>query len=327
MNSRQLGKQGFEVSEVGLGCWQLGNDWGELMPGEQAFQILRSAVENGITFFDTADVYGSGRSERLIGEFLEGQSMDIKVATKFGRMAGVYPDNYTKDVLKKYVYDSLERLKTDSLDLLQLHCIPMAVMQDGNIFDWLRELQDEGIIKHFGASVESIEEGILCMQQDGLQSLQVIFNVLRQKPLEKLFPMALEKEVGIIVRLPLASGLLAGKYNAKTTFPANDHRNFNKDGKHFNVGETFSGLPLDKGIKLTEELKGFCPSEMSMVDFALRWILDQEAVTTVIPGASRPDQVVSNVKASDFPMLSYQLKKDLKEYYSSKVHNCIRGTY
>jgi aryl-alcohol dehydrogenase-like predicted oxidoreductase len=327
MKTRRLGNQGLDITEIGLGCWQLGTAWGNVVEESVAFDILQTAIDKGITFFDTADIYGAGRSETLIGEFLKGKNYDIKVATKFGRSSDVFPDNYTKDSLRRCVEDSLQRLQMDQLDLLQLHCIPVTIVREGKIFDWLRELKDEGLIRYFGASVEAIEDGMLCMEQEGLQSLQVIFNVLRQKPTEKLFPTALEKGVGIIVRLPLASGLLAGKYTTASTFPENDHRNFNKDGEAFNVGETFSGLPFDKGVEFTNKLKSMKPESMSMVDFTLRWILDHEAVTTIIPGASRPDQVVSNVKAASFDALNEQLHNELLDFYQTSVHQFVRGAY
>jgi len=326
MKFRQLGKNGITVSEIGLGCWQLGNDWGDDLEEELAFAIMQAAVDNGVTFFDTADVYGSGRSERLIGQFLNTSGADIKVATKYGRL-NVYPDKYSKETLLQHVTASLERLQMDQLDLLQLHCIPRSVMEEGDIFDWLRELQAEGVIKHFGASVESVDEGLLCAKQDGLQSLQIIFNVLRQKPLEQLLPECLFKNIGVIVRLPLASGLLAGHYTPDTTFPENDHRNFNKDGDYFNVGETFAGLRFQKGLDITNELKNHCPAEMTMAAFSLRWILDHDAVTTVIPGASKIEQVLSNVKPSNYQYLGDDLHQTLRSMYASSIHEHIRGVY
>lgn len=208
MEFRNLGHKGFQVSEVGLGCWQLGADWGQDISKETAFNILNEAVKNGITFFDTADVYGNGKSETLIGEFLKTTDAPISVATKFGRAANVFPDKYSKAALYSAVDASLNRLGVESIDLLQLHCIPKHYLEKGEIFDWLRELQNDGLIKHFGASVETVQEGLICLEQEGLLSLQVIFNVFRQKLVTELFPKAQEKGVGIIVRLPLASGLL-----------------------------------------------------------------------------------------------------------------------
>ncbi|MFL1013545.1 aldo/keto reductase [Flavisericum labens] len=328
MKHRKLGKQGFQVSEVGLGCWQLGADWGKDISKDSAFNILNEAVKNGITFFDTADVYGDGKSESLIGEFIKTCNKPIRVATKFGRAANAFPDKYSKDVLRKTIEGSLDRLQVDSLDLLQLHCIPTQYLKDGEIFDWLRELQQEGLIKHFGSSVETVEEGLICMEQEGLLSLQVIFNIFRQKLVTELFPKAEEKGVGIIVRLPLASGLLTGKFDAQTTFPEDDHRNYNKDGEAFNVGETFAGLPFEKGLQFVDTIKSdILPNNLSMVQLALRWILDHKAVSTIIPGASSPNQVIGNALVSDIEELSLNVHDRLKGLYASEIHKHIRGGY
>ena len=327
MKKRQLGTNGFEVSEVGLGCWQIGANWGNEIDETKAFEILEEAVQNGITFFDTADVYGDGRSESLIGEFLKTCKVNIKVATKFGRGSDVFPDNYTEHALRTSVDKSRARLNVDSIDLLQLHCIPTQVLRKGEIFDWLRALKQEGKINHFGASVETVEEGLLCIEQDGLQSLQVIYNIFRQKLTTELLPQAYAKGVGIIVRLPLASGLLTGKFTKETQFLENDHRNFNRDGQVFNVGETFAGIPFEKGVNLSDELKTFCPEDMSMVELSLRWILDHKEVSTIIPGASSPKHISSNAKTSEISSLSEQLMKDLKAFYKDKVKEHIRGPY
>lgn len=328
MKTRKLGANGFNVSEVGLGCWQLGANWGIDISKEAAFAILDEAVKNNITFFDTADVYGDGKSETLIGEFLKTCSAPIRVATKFGRAGNAYPDKYTKDILRQTVEGSLKRLGVDSLDLLQLHCIPTQYLKDGDVFDWLRDLKGEGLIKHFGASVETVEEGLICMEQEGLLSLQVIFNIFRQKLVDELLPQAEEKGVGIIVRLPLASGLLSGKFSSNTTFAGDDHRNFNRNGEAFNVGETFAGLPFEKGLELVEKIKNnILPSNLTMVQLALRWILDHKAVSTIIPGASSPKQVISNAEASNLQELSPEIHQALIALYKAEVHNHIRGGY
>ncbi|MFI1773529.1 aldo/keto reductase [Thalassobellus citreus] len=328
MKNRRLGSNGFNISEVGLGCWQLGADWGKDISKENAFSILNEAVKNGITFFDTADVYGDGKSEALIGEFLKTCDKPIHVATKFGRAGNAYPDKYSKAVLRKTIEESIERLGVNSIDLLQLHCIPTQYLRDGDIFDWLRELQQEGLIKHFGASVETVEEGLICMEQEGLLSLQVIFNVFRQKLVNELFPKAEEKGVGIIVRLPLASGLLTGKFNAETIFPETDHRNFNRNGECFNVGETFAGLPFEKGLDIVENIKkDILPSDLSMVQLALRWILDHDAVSTIIPGASSTNQVISNAEVSNLDVLSSETHEALIHLYKTTIHSEIRGGY
>ena len=327
MNKRQLGKNGFYISEVGLGCWQIGADWGDEVHTKEARKILEQAVANGINFFDTADVYGNGRSETLIGNFIKETNSTIKVATKFGRAFNVFPSNYSEKALRNAVDASRKRLNKDCLDLLQLHCIPFEELKKGHIFDWLRTLKHEGKIAGFGASVESIKEGLLCIEQDELQSLQVIYNIFRQKLTDQLLPQAYKKGVGIIVRLPLASGLLTGKFNSETTFSENDHRNFNKDGEAFNVGETFAGLPFSEGVQLSKLLQTYCQKEMSMVAFALRWILDHKEVTTIIPGASSARQIIENSKASNLPNLPLGLLNELREFYNTKVKSHIRGVY
>ncbi|MEQ8337242.1 MAG: aldo/keto reductase [Cyclobacteriaceae bacterium] len=328
MHNRTLGKSGFQVSEVGLGCWQLGADWGQDISHNQAFSILEEAVGQGVNFFDTADVYGLGKSERFIGAFLKETKSPVRVATKFGRHSSVFPDQYTEEALRKSVEGSIERLGVDALDLLQLHCIPTQELKNGEIFHWLRKLKEEGLIREFGASVETVEEGLLCLQEEGLCSLQVIFNVFRQKLTEELLPQAKKSNVGIIVRLPLASGLLAGKFTQDTRFANNDHRNFNQNGEVFNVGETFAGLPFEEGIRLVENIRqAFLPEGMNMVQFTLRWILDHEAVSTIIPGASSKGQVISNASVSDLPPLTTEIHKQLAAFYWDKVHDQVRGVY
>ena len=327
MKYRSLGNNGFKVSEIGMGCWQIGADWGKQIEEQEAQQILEEALKNDITFFDTADVYGDGRSEKILGDFFAENRDRIKIATKFGRNADVFPENYSEEALRHSVEQSRKRLGVDQLDLLQLHCIPEAELKKGAIFDWLRSLQKEGKIAHFGASVESVEEGLICLKQEGLQSLQVIFNIFRQKLEKELLPKAAEKGVGIIVRLPLASGLLTGKFDKSTQFESNDHRNFNRDGEQFNVGETFAGLPFEKGVELTNKLKEICPSNMSLTEMSLRWILDHKEVSTIIPGASSTKHIAQNSKASDMPPLPEDLRKDISTFYNEEVHQHIRGKY
>lgn len=328
MKERILGNSQLKISEVGLGCWQLGADWGDSLSPEKAFEILQTSVDNGVNFFDTADVYGAGLSESYIGEFLKSTKAKVKAATKFGRNGEVFPDKYTESALRKSIEASCKRLQVDSLDLLQLHCIPTEELRKGQVFDWLRKAKEEGLIKNFGASVESVEEGLICLKQEGLTSLQVIFNIFRQKLVKELLPQAQSKGVGIIVRLPLASGLLTGKFTKSTIFQENDHRNYNRDGAAFNVGETFAGLPFEKGVELADQIKSdFLPGEMSMVQFALRWILDHEAVTTIIPGASSSKQAKANAKVSGLPNLSNTLHQKLADFYQQGVKDFIRGPY
>ncbi len=329
MQFNPFGKDQTQISRVGLGCWQLGSDWGELDVAE-AKAILKASIDSGVTFFDTADVYGAGRSEQIIGDFLHdaGLQDEIFVATKLGRLGNLYPDNYTAASIRSKVEDSLVRLKTEALDLVQLHCIPTDVMRGDEVWSILDSLVAEGKIKRFGASVESMEEAVLCIEKaPALSSLQIIFNIFRQKPIRKLFDLAKEKQVGIIARVPLASGLLSGKFSVDTSFGESDHRNYNKDGAAFNVGETFAGLPFEKGVALADQLKPLVPQGMNLAQMALRWILDYDAVSVVIPGATRIEQAQGNAAIADLPALSEELHQTLREFYKTEVRDHIRGPY
>jgi aryl-alcohol dehydrogenase-like predicted oxidoreductase len=288
---------------------------------------LGAAAEAGVTFFDTADVYGNGRSERLIGRFLHEHGSGFFVATKLGRMSDLYPDHYTRAGVRAATEASLRRLELDTLDLTQLHCVPPEVLRRGEIFGWLRELKDEGKIHGFGASVESMDEAEFCLEQPGLESLQIIFNIFRQIPAGAIFAEAARKRVALIVRLPLASGLLSGKMQKETKFPASDHRNYNRDGQQFNVGETFAGLPYEKGVELADALKAYVPEGFSMAQMAQRWILDHEEVTVIIPGASRPQQAHANASVSNLPDLGPEVHEALREFYEKEVAAHIRGPY
>ena len=325
MNTRTLGRNGCSIGEIGLGCWQLGGSEFGPLDETTAHEILFEAKNNGTNFFDTANVYGAGRSESLIGAFLKKHGEGIIVASKTGRE--VYPDGYSRANLRKSTMESIARLGLQHLDLLQLHCVPHSVLLDGAIFDWLRELKDEGLIREFGASVESVEEGLTCLQHSDLLSLQVIFNPFRQKLIDELFPRAEELGVGIIVRLPLASGLLSGKFTAQTIFGEDDHRNFNRDGAHFNVGETFAGIPFKKGLELADHLRGLVPEGMTMAQMSQRWILDFSAVSVIIPGASSSAQARENAGVTKIPPLSSDLHLALRQFYLEEVHQHIRGAY
>lgn len=328
MNTRPFGSGKEQVSEIGLGCWQLGGDmWGD-MSDENAFAILRAAVDSGTNFLDTADVYGDGRSEELIGRFRKQTTEPLFIATKLGRRGDPgWPGNFTDETIRRHTEDSLRRLSEDTLDLTQLHCIPTEELQKGEVFESLRRLKTEGKIRRFGASVESNEQALICLDQDGLSSLQIIFNIFRQKPITELFDLAKAKNVAIIVRLPLASGLLSGRLRRETQFAPNDHRLVNRDGQLFNVGETFAGIPYETGVVLSNELKPLVPYGWTMAQMALRWILDYDAVTTIIPGASNPDQAESNAQASALPSLPAALHERLASFYSVKVRHHIRGPY
>jgi aryl-alcohol dehydrogenase-like predicted oxidoreductase len=322
MKTRRLGRTGYEVSEIGLGCWQLGGDFGPV-GDDTAKAILDAAAEADISFWDTADVYGGGLSESRIGA--QTKSGAVKVATKVGRSGALFPNRYTKEGVRQSLLGSAQRLGVTTLDLAQLHCVPTSVLRDGAIFEWMDELRDEGLVRHWGASVETIEEGLLCLEQPGCATLQIIFNLLRQDAATQLLPKAAEQDVGIIVRLPLASGLLTGKFDKTSVFEATDHRNYNRDGEAFSVGETFSGVPFDRGIELVAELKGLAPEGMPMSQFALRWILDHPQVSTVIAGVSRPEQIGDNVAASEQRSLFPALSKQLAEWYEKAVKPEIRG--
>ncbi|MGO8673562.1 MAG: aldo/keto reductase [Capsulimonadaceae bacterium] len=328
MHKRMFSTSGRAVGEVGLGCWQLGGgDWGDL-PEDRAFDILQAAVDAGTDFFDTADVYGGGRSEELIGRFLKQRGHPVFVATKLGRYwEPGWPANFTEATMRAHTEASLRRLQVDTIDLTQLHCVPVEQLRGGDVFAHLRALQAEGKIRHFGASVETVEEGMICLEHDGISSLQVIFNIFRQKPLDMLLARAQEQKVSLIIRLPLASGLLSGKMTHGMEFPQNDHRRYNSDGQAFSVGETFAGLPFDKGVELADELRDLMPGGQSMAQTALRWILDYPAVTVIIPGASRPEQAVANAASSDLPPLGDALHARLANFYRDKVVDNIRGLY
>jgi aryl-alcohol dehydrogenase-like predicted oxidoreductase len=325
MKKRKLGPEGLEVTECGLGCWQLGGGWGNPWDDVIAQEILTAAYSSGVRFFDTADGYGNGESERSLGRFRQTHP-DILIATKLGRV-GMYPDGYTREAMLAATRASLGRLGVDQLDLTQLHCVPTEVLREGHVFDWLREQRDQGLIARFGASVETVEEGLICLEQEGLTSLQIIFNIFRQKPVKELLPRAREIGVGVITRVPLASGLLTGKFNKGTEFGSGDHRNYNRDGQRFNVGETFAGVPFETGVELVEKIEELRPDGMSMAQMALRWILDHDAISVVIPGASSPGQARANATVSDLPPLSDELHKQLAEFYQQRIHDHVRGPY
>ena len=323
MQQRTLGKSGLKVSEIGLGCWQLGGDFGPV-EDERARKILEAAHAAEINFWDTADVYGGGLSERRIGTYRAAQGADVIVATKVGRDGALFPDGYSRAKVLSNLQGSAERLGVDALDLVQLHCIPPEVLADGEILTWLEDFQDEGLLRHFGASIETLNEARLAMRHPKLTSLQIIVNLFRQDAVTELFPEALANEVGIIVRLPLASGVLAGKMRRDTQFDASDHRNYNRHGEAFSQGETFSGIPFETALDLVEPLRDQVPTGLNMAQMAMRWLLDQPAVSTVITGASKPLQVTENAAVSGLPPLPRELHERLAEYYRESVRPQIR---
>lgn len=333
MNYRAFGKTGQKISEVALGTWQLGgSDWGPMEKAD-AMAVMEKAVESGVNFFDTADVYGLGTSERLIGEFLKTTKAKVHVATKLCRAdwvrAGGWPEPYTLEMARSACRESCRNLGVESLFLQQWHCPPTAWMRSGEIFEHLETLKADGLIQHWGVSVESVDEALICMEHPGCAALQVIYNIFRQKLTDELLPVAKRKGVGILARVPLASGLLTGRFVRGQKFPETDHRHYNADGAAFNVGETFAGLPFETGMALAQEVKAILKPapEAAMAQQSLRWILDHDAVSAVIPGATRPSQAVSNAAASAMSPLGPQVHKQLRDLYDKKVHGAIRGPY
>jgi aryl-alcohol dehydrogenase-like predicted oxidoreductase len=306
MEQRVLGRTGRPVSVVGLGTWQLGADWGDVSE-DDAMKVLRTAVESGVTFFDTADVYGDGRSERIIGRFLAGNAgQGVMVATKMGRRVEQKPENYTMDNFRAWTDRSRVNLGTDRLDLVQLHCPPTAVFASDAVFDALDTLVAEESIAAYGVSVETCDQALTAIARPGVATVQIIMNAFRRKPLDQVLPAAAAAGVGIIVRVPLASGLLSGRYTRQTTFAADDHRSYNARGEAFDVGETFSGVGLEAGVDAAAEfaqITGGLPGDGTTAQWALRWVIQQPGVTTVIPGARSTSQSEQNAEAASLPPL------------------------
>jgi aryl-alcohol dehydrogenase-like predicted oxidoreductase len=327
LNYREVGNTGLKVSEVSFGTWAIGGAWGKTNDSE-SLKALEYAIDQGVNFFDTADVYGNGHSEELLAKATKGKEDKIHIATKFCRQGDIFsPENYSYETVRSYCENSLHRLNREAIDLYQVHCPATEILRDGHVFEVLDRLQCEGKIRHYGVSVETVEEGLICLENPNVKSLQVIFNLFRQKPLEVLLPEAYKKGVGILVRLPLASGLLAGKYTLDHVFAEDDHRNFNENGEAFNVGETFAGLGFKKGVELTNQLKWIAEGRQSMASAALRWILDQEEVTCIIPGFRNGKQVADNLNAIETPPFSKDENDQLQSFYQEKVVDYIRGPY
>ena len=320
MNYRDLGSTGMRVSEISLGTWALGSEWGEVSE-EDALATLNHAVDSGVNFLDTADVYGDGRSEKLIGRLLKDRPNDgIFVATKAGRRLDPHTaEGYNHENISAFVERSLTNLGVEALDLLQLHCPPTEAYWQDDTFEALDRLVEAGKVRHYGVSVEKVEEARRALEYPGVESVQIIFNIFRQKPAEEFFPLAEEKNVGILARVPLASGLLSGRMTLDRDFPENDHRNFNRDGAAFDKGETFSGVPFETGIEAAEELKALVPDGYTLAQFALRWILMHPAVSCAIPGGKNPSQVEDNVASSEMPPLSEETMQRTREIYDGHV--------
>jgi len=326
MHYRQLGSTGYEVTEIGLGTWQIGADWGAVSE-EEGYEAVATALDEGIDFLDTADVYGDGRSERLIRRTLDDEDVDtedVVVATKAGRRLDPHTaDGYTEENLERFVDRSRENLGMETLDLLQLHCPPNEVYYQSGTFEALTALRDAGKIAHYGVSVEKVEQALKAIEYPGVETVQIIFNPFRQRPKERLFEEAHKRDVGIIVRVPLASGLLTGALDHDTEFPEDDHRHFNRDGSAFDRGETFAGLPYDEALEAVDELERHVPSDMTMAQFALRWILDHDAVSTVIPGSTSPEHIRDNAAVSEFAPLSHELHGAIRDVYESSVYDAV----
>ena len=325
MKYRKFGSLDWNVSEVGLGCWQIGADWGNVTE-DSAQEILKSSYENGVNFFDTADVYGMGRSEKFVGEFLKSVSERIYVATKAGRQINphVAKGYYDKDLMESYVNQSLSNLNVETIDLLQMHCPPTEVYSSDNTFEMLDYLVSKGKIQNYGFSVQTVDEALECIKRPNTKSIQVIFNIFRQKPAEKLFKIAKEKKVAIIVRVPLASGLLTGKFNKDSSFAPDDHRNYNINGDAFDVGETFSGVNFNKALEAVDELKNILPEGITLSQLSLKWILMHDAVSIVIPGAKNKDHVGLNTSSSELNEISSlmnEINSIYTKYFFDDVHH------
>ena len=323
MNYRVLGRTGWTVSEISFGAWAIGGAWGDVSDAD-AMAALHAAVDAGINFLDTADVYGNGRSERHIAQLKKERKEEIVVATKVGRkLPKQTVEGYSELNLAGWVEENLKNLNTDCLDLVQLHCPPTDAYYHPEIFGRMDALVDAGKIRYYGVSVERVEEALKAIEYPNVQTVQIIFNCFRQRPAELFFEQAKQKQVGILARVPLASGMLTGKLTKASQFAADDHRNFNRHGEMFDVGETFSGVDYDVALEAVEALRGLIPAGMTMPQFALKWILMFDAVSCAIPGGKRPEQVADNARASELPGLSAEVMAAVKRIYDEKVRGLV----
>ncbi|MFV8337748.1 aldo/keto reductase [Flavobacterium sp. LB3P21] len=320
MNYRRLGKTDFEISEISLGTWQVGGKWGSPFNDKTADELINAAIDNGVNFIDTADVYENGLSETAVGRVVRSRSERIYVATKCGRHINPHVnEGYQPKVLQQFVEDSLRRTGLETLDLIQLHCPSTEVFYRPEIFEMFDRLKEQGKILNLGVSVEKVEEGLKAIEFPNVTSVQIIFNLFRQRPSELFFKEAMKHDVGIIARVPLASGLLTGKFNAKTTFDTQDHRNFNRDGAAFDKGETFSGINYELGLKAVEEFKSLFPEATNLAPLALQWILGFDEVSCIIPGASNESHVLSNLSVYDLPKLTYEKTAAMNDIYERYI--------
>ena len=324
MKYREFSDIGWRVSEIGLGCWAIGSDWGDVSK-EDATEVLKTSLDKGINFFDTADVYGDGRSEHFVGELLKSTSEKIYVATKSGRRLDPHnSEGYNPENIERFIDRSLKNLGVECIDLLQLHCPPSDICSKKETFEMMDDIVKKGKILYYGVSVEKVSEAMDAIQFSNVKSIQIIFNMFRQKPSEEFFKMAAKKDVAIIARVPLASGLLTGKMNKYSSFPSNDHRNYNIKGEAFDVGETFSGVNFEKGIEAVEELKKLLPENFTLVDLALKWILMHDEVTVAIPGAKNKQQAslnVNSIELEDISSLMPQIKNIYDEFLKEDIHH------
>src|SRR5437016_7801237 len=323
MKYRELGRTGWQVSEIGFGAWAIGGAWGDV-DDRESLSALHRAVDLGVNFFDTADVYGDGRSERLLAQLKRERSEEIIIATKAGRRLEPHiAAGYTRENLNAFIDRSLQNLETDALDLLQLHCPPTEVYYNPQLFEALDDFVKQGKIRYYGVSVEKVEEAIKAIEYPNVQAVQIIFNIFRQRPADLFFDLAKKRQVGILARVPLSSGMLSGRMTAQTQFSERDHRTYNRYGEAFDRGETFSGIDYENGLQVVEELRALVPEGMTMAQFVLRWILMFDAVTCAIPGAKRPSQAEENVFAADLPALSGETMQAVRELYQARIQPLV----
>src|SRR5256885_7501802 len=323
MKYRELGRTGWKISEISFGSWAIGGAWGDV-DDRESLAALHRALDLGVNFFDTADVYGDGRSERLLARLKRERSEEIIIATKAGRRLEPHvASGYTPENLSAFIDRSLKNLETDTLDLLQLHCPPTQIYYNPHLFAALDDFVKQGKIRYYGVSVEKVEEALKAIEFPNVQPVQIIFNIFRQRPAELFFPEAKRRKVGILARVPLASGMLTGKLAGQSQFAADDHRTFNRHGESFDRGETFSGVDYETGLQAVERLRSLVPEGMTMAQFALRWILMFDAVTCAIPGAKRPAQVEDNTHATDSPRLSDETMHEVKEIYDRQIRRLV----
>jgi aryl-alcohol dehydrogenase-like predicted oxidoreductase len=330
MNYRLLGKTGFNVSELSLGTWQLGGVWGTGFDHHSAQRLLEAAFDEGVNFFDTADVYEDGESEKALGAFLvkKGSSANIKVATKCGKRINPFiNENFSPEVLRSHIEDSLKRLRVESIDLIQLHCPPTEVYYRPEIFGLFDRLKEEGKIQHLGVSVEKIEEGVKAIQFENVTTVQIIYNLFRQRPDDYFFDMANKKNVGIIVRVPLASGLLSGKLTRESTFNANDHRHGNRNGEWFDKGETFAGVPFETGLEAVEKLNEIFNGHDSLAQVALKWILLNQKISVIIPGASKLEHIHNNMRAGNILKFNNEQLRAAQDVYEYSIRPHIHDLW